>query len=81
MKKYAIGIDLGTTNCVLAWADLENEQPHVELLRIDQRHAPADRVAAKSRKLSVSADRTGAAIGALVTDGDDATAPVIGRLA
>lgn len=34
--KYAIGIDLGTTNSVLAYASLETERPQVELLSIPQ---------------------------------------------
>ncbi|MEZ6126100.1 MAG: Hsp70 family protein [Planctomycetaceae bacterium] len=33
---YAIGIDLGTTNCVLAWTDLHVEQPEIHLLPIPQ---------------------------------------------
>ncbi|HIF01292.1 MAG TPA: Hsp70 family protein [Planctomycetes bacterium] len=38
--KYAIGIDLGTTNCVLAFALLESDTPQVELLPIPQLVAP-----------------------------------------
>lgn len=34
--KFVIGIDLGTTNCVLAYAPLEAETPRVELLKIPQ---------------------------------------------
>ena len=34
--KYIIGIDLGTTNCVVAFADLEAEEPSIELLEIPQ---------------------------------------------
>lgn len=34
--KYAIGIDLGTTNSVLAFCDLSAETPSVELLKIPQ---------------------------------------------
>lgn len=41
MKKYAIGIDLGTTNCVLAYADLDGEQPSIQLLPIEQITAPS----------------------------------------
>src|SRR5687768_658005 len=37
---YVIGIDLGTTNSVLAYAPLEAEQPAVELLPIPQLVAP-----------------------------------------
>lgn len=38
--KYAIGIDLGTTNSALAYAPLDAEQPRVELLPIAQLAAP-----------------------------------------
>src|SRR6185437_10519485 len=34
--KYSIGIDLGTTNSALAYAELDAEQPRVELLEIAQ---------------------------------------------
>ncbi|MCA9133810.1 MAG: Hsp70 family protein, partial [Planctomycetales bacterium] len=40
MKQYSIGIDLGTTNCVVAYAELSSEQPEVQLLRIAQVTAP-----------------------------------------
>jgi len=32
--KFIIGIDLGTTNCALAYAALDAEQPVVQLLPI-----------------------------------------------
>lgn len=38
--KFVIGIDLGTTNSVLAYAPLEAEQPSVEILPIPQLVAP-----------------------------------------
>jgi len=38
--KYIVGIDLGTTNSVLAYASLEREDPQVELLPIPQLVAP-----------------------------------------
>jgi hypothetical protein len=38
--KYVIGIDLGTTNSVLAFARLDAEQPQVQLLAIPQLVAP-----------------------------------------
>ena len=41
MKKYVVGIDLGTTNCVLAYAPLDVENPEVRLLPIPQLVAPA----------------------------------------
>lgn len=34
--QYVLGIDLGTTNCVLAYAPLNTERPRVELLPIPQ---------------------------------------------
>ena len=41
--RYVVGIDLGTTNCVLAYAalDLDAERPEVQLLRVPQLVAPA----------------------------------------
>ncbi len=41
MKKYVVGIDLGTTNCVLAYAELDAEKPEIRLLPIPQLVAPA----------------------------------------
>lgn len=35
-KQYSIGIDLGTTNCVMSYANLLADRPHIELLRIRQ---------------------------------------------
>lgn len=40
-SQYAIGIDLGTTNCVLAYADLQQEEASVQLLSIPQLVAPS----------------------------------------
>lgn len=34
--RFVLGIDLGTTNSVVAYASLEDEQPQVELLKIPQ---------------------------------------------
>ncbi len=34
--RFAIGIDLGTTNCVLAWADLRVQPPRCEVLAVPQ---------------------------------------------
>jgi molecular chaperone DnaK (HSP70) len=41
MATYAIGIDLGTTNSVLAYARLDAEEPEVHVLPIPQLVAPA----------------------------------------
>jgi molecular chaperone DnaK (HSP70) len=38
--KFAIGIDLGTTNSVLAYAPLGQENPQVSLLSIPQLATP-----------------------------------------
>ncbi len=38
--RYVLGIDLGTTNSVLAYAALEGDQPRIELLPIPQLVAP-----------------------------------------
>lgn len=38
--KYSVGIDLGTTNCVMAVADLEAEKPEIRILPIEQITAP-----------------------------------------
>jgi molecular chaperone DnaK (HSP70) len=40
MHKYSIGIDLGTTNCVVAYAELHTERPEIQLLQITQVTAP-----------------------------------------
>ena len=34
--QYVLGIDLGTTNSVLAYASLDDDAPHVELMKIPQ---------------------------------------------
>ena len=40
MKKYSIGIDLGTTNSVLAFVELNVDEPQLQILRIPQVSAP-----------------------------------------
>ncbi len=82
MKKYSIGIDLGTTNCVLAWADLETEQPRIELLLIDQITAPQqiESLPSLASFLYLPTDQEQQSR-ALVTDGEDSAAPVIGEFA
>lgn len=39
-QRYSIGIDLGTTNCVVAYSDLQQDQPNVALLKLTQFIAP-----------------------------------------
>jgi molecular chaperone DnaK (HSP70) len=34
--KYVVGIDLGTTNCVLAYVEIGSQSPQVELVEIPQ---------------------------------------------
>ncbi len=38
--RYAVGIDLGTSHTVVAWADLTESEPQVQLLGIEQLIAP-----------------------------------------
>ena len=38
--QFVVGIDLGTTNCVIAYAPVISEEPQIELLRISQLTAP-----------------------------------------
>ena len=40
MTQFILGIDLGTTNSVLAYAPLSGEQPEVKILPIPQLVAP-----------------------------------------
>ncbi len=40
MKKFSVGIDLGTTNCVVGYAELAADKPTIQLLRIPQITAP-----------------------------------------
>lgn len=40
MKKFSIGIDLGTTNCVFAYSELAEHKMPIELLQIEQATAP-----------------------------------------
>ena len=42
MARYVIGIDLGTTNCAVAYSDSEAETPTLELLEIEQVVAPGE---------------------------------------
>ncbi len=42
MKRYVVGIDLGTTNSALAWVDLEAATPTVQRLDLPQLVAPGE---------------------------------------
>jgi hypothetical protein len=39
-SRFVVGIDLGTTNCVLAYSELEGEQPQIQVLQVPQLVAP-----------------------------------------
>lgn len=39
-SRYVVGIDLGTTNCVVAYSPIDAERPQIELLKIPQLVAP-----------------------------------------
>jgi hypothetical protein len=82
MRKYSIGIDLGTTNCVLAWADLESESPSIELLPVDQITGPSqvESLASLASFLYLPTEQEQQSR-ALVTDDRDAAEPVIGEYA
>lgn len=41
MTRYSIGVDLGTTNCALAFAEIEDESSDVEVLPVSQVTAPS----------------------------------------
>jgi hypothetical protein len=41
LARYVVGIDLGTTNCVLAYAALDTERPQIEVLKIPQLVSPS----------------------------------------
>mgnify|MGYP000917586686 CR=1 FL=1 len=40
--RYAVGIDLGTTNCALAWLDLDARVRRVQVMELAQLVAPGD---------------------------------------
>ncbi len=42
MSRYVVGIDLGTTNCAVAYYDCKAEDPSIALLEIDQVVAPGE---------------------------------------
>ena len=42
MARYVIGIDLGTTNCAVAYSDNEADDGTISLLEIDQVVAPGE---------------------------------------
>ncbi|GAL36573.1 sulfate permease [Vibrio maritimus] len=40
IAKYSVGIDLGTTHCVMSFIDTQNEDAQVEVVSIPQLTAP-----------------------------------------
>ncbi|HBA85676.1 MAG TPA: molecular chaperone DnaK [Verrucomicrobia bacterium] len=40
--RYAVGIDLGTTNCAVAYVDLERKHPKPEIFKVEQATAPGE---------------------------------------
>ncbi len=82
MRKYSVGIDLGTTNCVVALADLEAEQPSIALLPIEQMTAPnqTESLLSLASFLYLQTDQEQQS-GALAIPGRDPSAPVVGEYA
>ena len=39
-RRFAVGIDLGTTNSVAAYAELQGDRPEISLLPVPQLSAP-----------------------------------------
>ncbi len=82
MRKYSVGIDLGTTNCVVALADLEAEQPSIVLLPIEQVTAPnqIESLPSLASFLYLQTDQDQQS-GVLAVPGRDSTSPVVGEYA
>ena len=82
MRKYSVGIDLGTTNCVVALADLESEQPSIALLPLEQITAPnqVESLPSLASFVYLQTDQEQQS-GALAVPGRDASAPVVGEFA
>ncbi len=82
MRKYSVGIDLGTTNCVVAFAEIDAEHPSVALLPIEQVTAPNQVESLQSLAsfvyLQTPQEQQS---GALVIPGRDPAAPVVGEFA
>ncbi len=82
MRKYSVGIDLGTTNSVVALADLEAEQPSIALLPLEQITAPNQVESLPSLAsfvyLQTEPEQQS---GALAIPGRDPVAPVVGEYA
>lgn len=82
MRKYSVGIDLGTTNCVVALAELDAESPSIALLPIEQVTAPNQVESLQSLASFLYLQSTQEQqSGALAVPGRDPAAPVVGEYA
>lgn len=82
MRKYSVGIDLGTTNCVVALADLQSAQPSIALLPLEQITAPnqVESLPSLASFLYLQTEQEQQS-GALAIPGRDPAAPVVGEFA
>lgn len=82
MRKYSVGIDLGTTNCVVALADLEAEQPSLALLPIEQVTAPnqVESLTSLASFIYLPSEQEQQS-GALALPGQDSATAVVGEYA
>jgi actin-like ATPase involved in cell morphogenesis len=81
-SKFSIGIDLGTTNSVLAYAPLGSERPEIQVLPIPQVVAPGQIEAQASLpSFLYLPDEAEIASGTLLVPGGNAREPVIGSYA
>jgi len=81
-SQYSIGVDLGTTNSLLAYARLDVEQPQIQFLELEQLIAPHQRELRSSLpSFLYLPDDTEIAGGALALPGANPRDPVIGSYA
>lgn len=82
MRKYSVGIDLGTTNCVVAFAELDGENPAITLLPIEQVTAPnqVESLPSLASFLYLQTEQEQQS-GALTVPGRDSATPVVGEFA
>jgi Hsp70 protein len=82
MRKYSVGIDLGTTNCVVAFAELDAESPAIALLPIEQVTAPnqVESLPSLASFLYLQTEQE-QHLAALAVPGRDPSTPVVGEFA